>query len=200
VQASEVYDAQKQLDFLNNHLRTDVKIKFTLVQIMLKNLIGMAIILGLFSLVQVLYKFLLYQLVWFGVALTAYIICTGGLVYSMINQTPWFKFERNEFGAVVISEYFMRGQRGQWAGEGYLISVLVTVIGLVYLYLVNVDKWIKERGSVRIAVLICLVILFILQQMLLVAYRIKSPWYNPTFAPPDYYQRGSLLQDQGNNI
>ena len=29
--SNEVFDAQKQIDFINNHLRTDVKIKFTFV-------------------------------------------------------------------------------------------------------------------------------------------------------------------------
>ena len=29
VQSSEVNDAQKQIDFVNNHLKTDCKIKFT---------------------------------------------------------------------------------------------------------------------------------------------------------------------------
>jgi hypothetical protein len=51
-------------------------------------------------------------MIWFGIALSVYVICTGGLVYSMLNNMPWFKFERNEFGAIVITEYFMRGQRG----------------------------------------------------------------------------------------
>ena len=127
-------------------------------------------------------------------------MCTGGLVYSMINQTPWFKFEKNEFGSVVITEYFMRGRRGQWAGEGYLVSVLVTIIGLTYLYMNNVEHMIKTKTEIRMAVLICLGSLFVMQQLLLVAYRIKSPWYHPGFMPPSYYQTGSLLQDQGNNI
>jgi len=101
---------------------------------------------------------------------------------------------------VVITEYFMRGQRGQWAGEGYIVSVLVAIIGMAYLYMHHVDKWVSERGQQRIAIIICILSIYILQQLLLAAYRIKSPWYNPTFAPPPYYQRGSLLQDQGNNI
>jgi hypothetical protein len=29
IQNSEVYDSQKQVDFINNFLRTDVKIKYT---------------------------------------------------------------------------------------------------------------------------------------------------------------------------
>ena len=69
----------------------------------------MIIIFGLFSLVKYSYEVLLNQMIWFGIALSVYVICTGGLVYSMLNNMPWFKFERNEFGAIVITEYFMRG-------------------------------------------------------------------------------------------
>ena len=188
------------IDFLNNYLRTDVKIKFTFVQILLKNLIGLTIIFTLFFIVKQSYQFLLNQWVWFAIAITVYVVCTGGLVYSMLNNMPWFKFERNEFGAVVIAEYFMRGQRGQWAGEGYIISVLVTVIGLVYLYMNNIDKLHQGKGNQRIAIFVCIISLYILQSFLVSAYKIKSPWYNPGFLPPNYYQRGSLLKDQGNNI
>jgi len=47
--------------------------------------------------------------VWFSIAIIVFVVCTGGLVYSMINDTPLFKFERNEYGSVVVAEYFMRG-------------------------------------------------------------------------------------------
>lgn len=92
----------------------------------------------LFNLVKYAYEFLLNQWVWFSIAIGVYVICTGGLIYSMLNSMPWFKFEKNQYGSIVITEYFMRGQRGQWAGEGYIVSILVTMIGFVYLYLVKI--------------------------------------------------------------
>mmetsp|Transcript_11745 Transcript_11745/g.19819 ORF Transcript_11745/g.19819 Transcript_11745/m.19819 type:complete len:290 (-) Transcript_11745:185-1054(-) len=147
VSQSEVYDAQKQIDYLNNHLKTDVKMRFTFSQILVKNVLGMLVIAALFSIVNYLYQFLLNQWVWFIIAVSAQVVFTGGLVYSLLNNMPWFKFERNEFGNVVIAEYFMRGQRGQWAGEGYIVSVLVTFTGLVYLYMNNVDKMVVGRSN-----------------------------------------------------
>ena len=106
---SEVYDAQKQIDFVNNHLRTDVQIKFTFASIVVKNLIGVSV-LALFAVfVKSVYPILMDQKVWFAVAITVFVICTGGVVFSIINNVPWFRFERNEYGAIVISEYFMRG-------------------------------------------------------------------------------------------
>jgi hypothetical protein len=79
---------------------------------MMKNIVGMSIIAVLALIVKYSYNILLNQYTWFTIAIAAWVICTGGLVYSMLNQMPWFKFEKNEFGSVVIAEYFMRGQRG----------------------------------------------------------------------------------------
>ena len=126
-------------------MKTDVKIKFTFFSILVKNLIGFAVIGALFQLVKQIYSILLKQMVWFGIAIFVFIVCTGGLVYSMLNQMPLFKFERNEFGAVVVGEYFMRGQRGQYMGEGYIASFMFTAIGLAYLYLAKIPSMVSDK-------------------------------------------------------
>lgn len=41
---------------------------------------------------------------------------------------------------------------------------------------------------------------FLALYVLLSIYKMKSPWYGPTFAPPDDYVRGPLANDQGNNV
>ena len=145
ISSNERSDAQKQIDFVNTHLRTDVKLKVTFIAIILNNSIGLMVVCLLFNLVKHAYTFLIKPWVWFGIAISVYVICTGGLVYSMLNGMPWFKFEKNEFGSVTITEYFMRGQRGQWAGEGYIISILVTCIGLGYLYLVKIQDTCDDK-------------------------------------------------------
>merc|ERR1711971_1204775 len=168
-------------------MRTDVQIKFTFASIAVKNFIGLGIIAALGLLVKSLYPILMNQLVWFGVAITVFVICTGGLVYSILNNMPWFRFERNEFGAIVVSEYFMRGQRGQYAGEGYIVSFLTTFIGLVYLYMIFANfRHNDSKSNYRMVTLACLTTIVISQQLLLACYRIKSPWYYPTFMPPGY--------------
>jgi hypothetical protein len=163
--SNEVYDAQKQIDFVNNHLRTDVKIKFTFLQILVKNVLGLSVIAFLFFFVKFSYPILLNQKTWFAIAIAFWVIFTGGLVYSMLNTMPWFKFERNEFGQVVIAEYFMRGQRGQWAGEGYIASVLCTFVGLAYLLLCNIEKYFEDKGSQRFAVMGLLISIYIMQMI-----------------------------------
>jgi len=69
-----------------------VKIAYTFVSIMMKNAILMIVVGLFFQLVKYAYDFLLKQWVWFGIAIIVYLVCTGGLVYSMINDTPLFKF------------------------------------------------------------------------------------------------------------
>ena len=170
---------------------------------MTKNIIAAFVLAGLMYFIKTVYPILMNQWVWFGVAITVFVICTGGIVFSILNQMPWFRFERNEFGSVVIGEYFMRGQRGQYAGEGYIVSFLTTFVGLLYLYLSKLESWIptgSDKSTLRMAVMIILIIIWMGEQALLMAYRIKSPWYNPTFLPPGYYQKGSLSEDQGNVI
>lgn len=81
-----------------------------------------------------------------------------------------------------------------------MVSFLVTVTGLTWLYLLNVTKLVKERANVRIVIYMLLFALWVMQKLLVMAYRKKSAWYNPGFMPPDYYGVGSLMQDQGNNI
>ena len=147
---------------MNNHLRTDVKIKFTFLQILVKNVMGLSLIAFLFFFVKYSYPVLLNQWTWFAIAIAFWVVFTGGLVYSMLNTMPWFKFERNEFGQVVIAEYFMRGQRGQWAGEGYIASILCTVIGISYLGLCNIEKFFENKSSQRLAVMVLLVALYIM--------------------------------------
>jgi hypothetical protein len=70
-------------------------------------------------------------------------ICTGGVVYGIIHNAPWFKFEKDEFGKMYVAEYFMRGQRSQWAGEGYIVSCLVAATGFALIALSRVNTLFK---------------------------------------------------------
>ncbi len=41
---------------------------------------------------------------------------------------------------------------------------------------------------------------FLVTLTILSIYKVKSPWYGPTFAPPDDYIQGPLSNDQGNTV
>lgn len=109
ISGNEVYDARMQITFVNNHLSTDVQIKYTFGTILFNNILGMAVLTAFATLVKKMYSILLNQYTWLFVALTVFVICTAGTVYSILNGMPIFRFERNEFGSVVITEYFQKG-------------------------------------------------------------------------------------------
>ena len=94
----------------------------------------------------------------------------------------------------------MRGQRGQWAGEGYIFSSLCVATGLTLIFLARVHKFFNKDASIRIAVFGALAVVYLLSELILMCYKFKSSWYGPGFAPPGHYQRGPLMLDQGNNI
>jgi hypothetical protein len=125
--------------------------------------------------------------VWFAIAMATYCICTGGIVYAVIHGVPWFKFERNEYGSVYVSEYFMKGQRGQWAGEGYIVSTLMAITGGILILLSKADTILTKSTNKRIFIMGACLGVFFLNQLILMCYRFKSPWYGPTFMPPGHY-------------
>ena len=94
----------------------------------------------------------------------------------------------------------MRGQRGQWAGEGYIFSGLCSVTGLILIFLSRVDHFFSNASGKRLACIFSIVAVYLLSYIILLCYQFKSPWYGPGFAPPGHYQRGPLMLDQGNNI
>ena len=77
--------------------------------ILVKNLTFLAVITLFLSVLKYLRQLLLIPAVWFSIAIMTMLICTGGIVYSVIHGVPWFKFERDSMGNVFVSEYFMRG-------------------------------------------------------------------------------------------
>lgn len=200
VRPDEIYNAEKILEFFNKRLGSNVQITLPFTTILIKNITFLAIFAIGFTILRHIRTIMLKPIVWFFVAMATYAICTSGIVYSIIHNVPWFKLERDQYGNVFIAEYFMRGQRGQWAGEGYIFSGLCLVTGLTLIFLSRVDVWVENEGKRRIAVMAAIAAIYVLAQLILTCYKFKSPWYGPGFAPPGHYQRGPLMLDQGNNI
>ena len=200
VRQDEIYDSNKILEFFNKRLGSNVQITLPFTTVLIKNAIFLAIFVLALVVLRYIRVIMLQPAVWFIVAMIVYTICTSGIVYSIIHGVPWFKLERDQFGNVFVAEYFMRGQRGQWAGEGYIFSVLCMLTGLSLIFLWKVDHFFTKTSSRRFAILGALVVVYILSELILICYKYKSPWYGPGFAPPGHYQRGPLMLDQGNNI
>lgn len=200
VRSDEIFEGSKIIEFLNKRLESDVRILFPFTTILFRNVLFFTIIMTLLVFLKFIRIILLKPAVWFSISMIVYVICSGGVVYSIIHGVPWFKFERNEFGSLQVAEYFMRGQRGQWAGEGYIVSVLHAVMSLLLIGLARIDYFVSGQYKRRLTMAIILGGVFVGLQMVLYIYRIKSSWYGPTFFPPGHYTTGSLMKDQGNNI
>ena len=73
--------------------------------------------------------------VWMAIAFMSYVVCLSGVVYNMIHPMPVFRFDQDSYGKMYVKEYFMRSQRSQYGGEGYIVSVLSFIVGICFLAL-----------------------------------------------------------------
>jgi hypothetical protein len=95
VRSDEIYDANKILEFFNKRLQTNVPLTLPFSTILIKNLTFLAIFISVLSLLRYLKVLLMMPVVWFIISMLTYFICTGGIVYSIIHNVPWFKMERD---------------------------------------------------------------------------------------------------------
>jgi len=129
---------------------------------------------------------------WLIGSFLVYIICIGGIVYNIIHNTPFAKFDRE--GNIV--EIIHSGQRSQYVGEGLLLSTIF-VTGGTLLYAFNWINKIRGYWQHRIAALVLIFLIAILSRVITSIYQKKANWYGPTFYPPAGYIRGPLIKDQG---
>lgn len=127
VRPDQVFEAETIIEFMNKRLVTSVTLQLPFSTIFIRNLIFFAIVLIALVMVKRSYAVLVQPWTWYVLSMLVFFICTGGVMHTVIHQTPWFKFGVNEYGQQEVVEYFMRGQRGQWAGEGYIVSSLTTL-------------------------------------------------------------------------
>ena len=135
VQTDAPFDAQTLIDYFNKKLHMDVSLTYPISVIVQKNVIFFAIIVAIFYLIKSLRFLFLYPPFWLFVALYTFLLCAGGIVYGIINGSPWFKFETDEFGSTYVAEYFMKDQHGQWGGEGFIFTGLLIITSFSFLAL-----------------------------------------------------------------
>jgi len=100
--------------------------------------------------------------VWWSIACIGYIICTSGFVYCTLHGMPIFRFEQDQFGKMYVSEYFMGGQRSQYAGEGYITSTLAFSISFMFLGMIKSNSFITKASERRILLVVLLVLGYLL--------------------------------------
>ncbi len=93
---------------------------------------------------------------------------------------------------------FSGGNREQYGLEGWIVSISITLVGLLFISVVVIGERFKEKFAALAGVLAIFLIYFVVTQLEKV-YKEKG-WYGPNFYPPDSYLAGPLSVDQGNNI
>jgi len=129
--------------------------------------------------------------------LFGYVLCTSGFIYSELHGMPMFKFDKDEYGGMFISEYFMKQQRSQYAGEGYIVSITATFASFMFLLFARSENFFGEMSAIsRLYLLTAILMLaYGAVETYIMIYRIKTPWYSSNFMPPHDYIRGPLQRD-----
>ena len=130
-----------------------------------------------------------------AIAWVGYFICTSGVVYTILNSVPMFKMEMDMYGKPQITEYFMRTSRGQYGGEGYITSFIALCVSASFLVMMKADELFKTNLSRRIGIAIAIMSAFIGIGLYLQCYKLKTPWYQNNFWPPEGYTRGPIMRD-----
>ena len=132
---------------------------------------------------------------WLIGSFVIYIVCIGGVVYNIINGTPFAKFNRD--GS--IKEFIHSRQRSQYVGEGLLMSFLFVLSGTL-MYAFNWINVIKNKLMHKVMTFALVFSIAITSRIIVGIYQKKAAWYGPTFSPPSDYMRGPLINDQGNSF
>lgn len=140
ISSQDFYDASKVLEHINNITNNNVELQYTLMQ----NLKGFVLIFVICSILFASRNYIRFLLMkqWFWIVLTviAYVYCVGGTAFNWIHKVPNFKYAYDEAGTLYVEEYFQISQRSQYAGEGYMASTMMLVIGVTLIVYTYIDK------------------------------------------------------------
>lgn len=126
----------------------------------MKNLILFTVFGVLIVIVIKAKPFLSNPTLWFALAIIGFGICIQGFVYNMLNNNPVFRFDQDKYGKMFVSEYFMRGMRQQYAGEGYIVSALSLVFGMALLGLAKANTIVKTPTQRRVFIALLIILCF----------------------------------------
>lgn len=88
------------MEWLNGQFKHNeyVELKEREEVVMQRNMTLAGVIIGFALFVYLIYNVLMDQRIWFFVAMMAHLICTGGVVYGIQNDMPWFKYQKGKNG------------------------------------------------------------------------------------------------------
>lgn len=82
-----------------------------LITILMKNVVLFGVLALFMTILIKLRPQLIEPTLWYIIAAFGYIVCTSGFIYSELHGMPMFRFDKDAYGNMFISEYFMRQQR-----------------------------------------------------------------------------------------
>jgi len=98
-------------------------------------------------------------------------------------------------GVEIIDSYINEGYRDVYAYEGYFFSGTVTLMGLCFIAILNVPKFLSNRLVQDIVIVLLMVIIYLGYNFLMTVMNIKRGYYNPQIVPNDDLMKGSLLEN-----
>eukprot|EP00923_Selenidium_pygospionis_P036295 GHVN01063680.1.p1 GENE.GHVN01063680.1~~GHVN01063680.1.p1 ORF type:complete len:365 (+),score=38.50 GHVN01063680.1:138-1232(+) len=132
------------------------------------------------------------------VALVALTLSTGGLVFSIQNNSPFFGMDRG--GHFIM---FAKG-RAQYYGEGLMMAVATVVAGLCFNAITLLPQKMKQKGytksTVNGVVIILLAVAFGLCKFVWWGHQFKTGLVTGGMLPASSAHRGPLRHDRGNSF
>lgn len=201
ISSMDFYDAGKIMEHVNKITNSNVELKYTLSRVMIGNVLILCIAVGLFLLKDIIAMVIQNKTVWMIGTFIIFVMWVGGTAFNMIHSPPTFKYKYDQSGSLSVEEYFRRDQRSQYYGEGYLTSMLMLTIGVIFILFTLLNQFgIKDSMRKEAIGIIFVLVLFGLIMMLAYVFGIKSHHYTPSLFPPDHYMSGPYSNDQGTNI
>jgi hypothetical protein len=108
-----------------------------------------------------------------------YITCCSGIIYDIIHDVP-LTGRDPKTGETII---FSGGNREQYGLEGWIISISIALVALLFVSVVVFGEHWKSSYSTVLGATAILLIFFIVQQLEAI-YKEKG-WYGPSFRPPN---------------
>ena len=124
----------------------------------MKNATLFIVLVCLIRLFVAIQDLLINQWLWITIAWVGFFFCTSGVIYTILNSMPMFKMGQDQYGKLYVEEYFMRGSRGQYGGEGYITAGLCIFTSLSFLLMIKADEFVKtpiERRAVICGAIMC---------------------------------------------
>ena len=157
------------MEFANAKSKRKFLLKTNQIEYLIYFILFVCLIFFGFSVYRNFKPILLSPILWVTGSMFVIIICMGGIIYNILHGASFSKYDRD--GNIV--EFIHTRKRGQYAGEGVLMSTLF-VLGETILYSFVWLNRIPGYAQHKIASFVAVVVLILMVQIIFSIYRIKA--------------------------